>query len=86
MITATASAGNPSYVCKMFRCVLTNFHLPLASDVHAVVFDNDPLCRRVVEEGLSYRFHASWPFVLQVLGSFYRAAGKMAHPIMLKVQ
>ncbi|XP_041802911.1 RRP12-like protein [Chelmon rostratus] len=56
-ITATASAGNPSYVCKMFR---------------------------VVEEGLSYRFHASWPFVLQVLGCFYRVAGKQAHPIMTK--
>ncbi|KAI3363169.1 hypothetical protein L3Q82_011818 [Scortum barcoo] len=57
MITATASAGNPSYVCKMFR---------------------------IVEEGLSYRFHASWPFVLQVLGCFYRVAGKQAHPIMTK--
>uniref|UniRef100_A0A3B3U439 Ribosomal RNA processing 12 homolog n=1 Tax=Poecilia latipinna TaxID=48699 RepID=A0A3B3U439_9TELE len=57
MITATASAGNPSYVCKMFR---------------------------IVEEGLSYRFHASWPFVLQILGCFYRVAGKQAHPIMTK--
>uniref|UniRef100_A0A8D0CU37 Ribosomal RNA processing 12 homolog n=1 Tax=Sander lucioperca TaxID=283035 RepID=A0A8D0CU37_SANLU len=57
MLTATASAGNPSYVCKMFR---------------------------IVEEGLSYRFHASWPFVLQILGCFYRAAGKQAHPIMTK--
>ncbi|KAM3606495.1 uncharacterized protein V6R79_017417 [Siganus canaliculatus] len=56
-VTATASAGNPSYVCKMFR---------------------------IVEEGLSYRFHASWGFVLQVLGSFYRVAGKQAHPIMTK--
>lgn len=57
MITATASAGNPSSVCKMFR---------------------------IVEEGLSYRFHASWPFVLQALGCFYRVAGKQAHPIMTK--
>uniref|UniRef100_A0A3B5LVL1 Ribosomal RNA processing 12 homolog n=1 Tax=Xiphophorus couchianus TaxID=32473 RepID=A0A3B5LVL1_9TELE len=57
VITATASAGNPSYICKMFR---------------------------IVEEGLSYRFHASWPFVLQILGCFYRAAGKQAHPIMTK--
>ncbi|XP_041645902.1 RRP12-like protein [Cheilinus undulatus] len=56
-ITATASAGNPSYVCKMFR---------------------------IIEEGLSYRFHASWPFVLQILGCFYRTAGKQAHPIMTK--
>lgn len=65
---------------------IDNFHLVLVQDVHAVVFDNVPLCCRVVEEGLSYRFHASWPFVLQVLGCFYRAAGKKAHPVMLKVQ
>lgn len=57
IITATSSAGNSSYVCKMFR---------------------------IVEEGLSYRFHASWPFVLQVLGCFYRVAGEQAHPIMTK--
>uniref|UniRef100_A0AAX7SN66 Ribosomal RNA-processing protein 12-like conserved domain-containing protein n=1 Tax=Astatotilapia calliptera TaxID=8154 RepID=A0AAX7SN66_ASTCA len=38
----------------------------------------------VTEEGLSYRFHASWPFVLQILGCFYRVAGKQAHPIMTK--
>ncbi|XP_028278467.1 RRP12-like protein [Parambassis ranga] len=57
MITATASSGNPSYICKMFR---------------------------IVEEGLSYRFHASWPFVLQILGCFYKVAGKKAHPIMTK--
>lgn len=56
-ITATASAGNPSYICKMFR---------------------------IVEEGLSYRFHAVWPFVLQVLGCFYKVSGKKAHPIMTK--
>nr|XP_057914344.1 RRP12-like protein isoform X2 [Doryrhamphus excisus] len=56
-VTATASVGNPSYVCKMFR---------------------------IIEEGLSYRFHASWPFVLQILGCFYKVAGKQAHPIMTK--
>lgn len=39
---------------------------------------------RTVEEGLSYRYHASWPFVLQILGCFYKAAGKQAHPIMIK--
>uniref|UniRef100_A0A3B4B912 Uncharacterized protein n=1 Tax=Periophthalmus magnuspinnatus TaxID=409849 RepID=A0A3B4B912_9GOBI len=38
----------------------------------------------IAEEGLSYRFHASWPFVLQVLGCFYKVAGKKAHPIMTK--
>lgn len=39
---------------------------------------------RVVEEGMSYRFHATWPFVLQVLGCFYKAAGKQAHSVMTK--
>uniref|UniRef100_A0A1A7YHG6 Ribosomal RNA processing 12 homolog n=1 Tax=Iconisemion striatum TaxID=60296 RepID=A0A1A7YHG6_9TELE len=39
---------------------------------------------RIVEDGLSYRFHASWPFVLQILGCFYRVAGKQAHSIMTK--
>ncbi|XP_033835770.1 RRP12-like protein [Periophthalmus magnuspinnatus] len=57
LITTTASAGNSSYICKMFK---------------------------IAEEGLSYRFHASWPFVLQVLGCFYKVAGKKAHPIMTK--
>uniref|UniRef100_A0A8C5ATW7 Ribosomal RNA processing 12 homolog n=1 Tax=Gadus morhua TaxID=8049 RepID=A0A8C5ATW7_GADMO len=56
-VTASASSGNASYVCRMFR---------------------------IVEEGLSYRYHASWPFVLQALGSFYRVAGKRAHPVMMK--
>lgn len=41
---------------------------------------------RIVEEGLSYRFHASWPFVLQILACFYRVAGKKAHAVMTKVQ
>ncbi|XP_058507007.1 RRP12-like protein isoform X2 [Solea solea] len=57
IISATASAGNPAYICKMFK---------------------------IVEEGLSYRYHASWPFVLQILGCFYQVAGKKAHPIMTK--
>ncbi|XP_036402433.1 RRP12-like protein [Megalops cyprinoides] len=57
LVTATASTGHASYICKMFR---------------------------IVEEGLTYRFHSSWPFVFQVLGCFYRVAGKQAHPIMAK--
>lgn len=44
------------------------------------------MCSSIVEEGLSYRFHASWPFVLQILGCFYQIAGKQAHPIMVKVK
>ncbi|XP_066549145.1 RRP12-like protein [Amia ocellicauda] len=38
----------------------------------------------VVEEGLTYRFYSSWPFVLQVLSTFYKVAGKQAHSIMVK--
>ncbi|XP_008320189.1 RRP12-like protein [Cynoglossus semilaevis] len=57
VVSVTASAGSPAYICKMFR---------------------------IVEEGLSYRFHASWPFVLQILACFYRVAGKKAHAVMTK--
>ncbi|KAJ8361402.1 hypothetical protein SKAU_G00179270 [Synaphobranchus kaupii] len=54
---------------------------PTASTGHAPY-----ICKmfRSVEEGLTYRFHATWPFVLQVLGCFYRVVGKQAHPIMTK--
>lgn len=61
---------------------------PLASIFACVRFKDVGLfwvCSSIVEEGLSYRFHASWPFVLQILGCFYRVAGKQAHPIMVKV-
>ncbi|KAK6482122.1 RRP12-like protein [Huso huso] len=39
---------------------------------------------RLVEEGLTYRYYSSWPFVMQVLSCFYQVAGKEAHPIMVK--
>ncbi|XP_028916752.1 RRP12-like protein [Ornithorhynchus anatinus] len=39
---------------------------------------------RAVEEGLTYRFHAAWASVLQLLRSFFEACGKQAHPIMRK--
>uniref|UniRef100_A0A8C5MNI8 RRP12-like protein n=1 Tax=Leptobrachium leishanense TaxID=445787 RepID=A0A8C5MNI8_9ANUR len=44
------------------------------------------LCKmfKVVEEGLSYKFHASWPYVLQLLQTFFEAAGKSCHPFMKK--
>lgn len=40
---------------------------------------------RAVEEGLTYRFHAAWNSVLQLLGVFFEACGKQAHPVMKKV-
>ncbi|XP_075699158.1 RRP12-like protein [Rhinoderma darwinii] len=39
---------------------------------------------KFVEEGLSYKFHATWVFVLQVLQTFFEAAGKLCHPFMKK--
>lgn len=39
---------------------------------------------RAVEEGLTYRFHAAWASVLQVLRTFFEACGKQCHPIMHK--
>ncbi|XP_028651485.1 RRP12-like protein [Erpetoichthys calabaricus] len=39
---------------------------------------------RQVEEGLTYRFHSSWCYVLHVLSVFYQVAGKKANAIMLK--
>ncbi|KAM4033364.1 RRP12-like protein [Anomaloglossus baeobatrachus] len=39
---------------------------------------------KFVEEGLSYKFHASWVFVLQVLQTFFQSAGKFCHPMMKK--
>ncbi|KFP71870.1 RRP12-like, partial [Acanthisitta chloris] len=45
------------------------------------------LCKmfRSVEEGLTYRFHAAWDEVLQVLEVFFETCGKQCHPIMRKV-
>ncbi|NWI91526.1 RRP12 protein, partial [Pitta sordida] len=44
------------------------------------------LCKmfRSVEEGLTYRFHAVWDKVLQVLEVFFETCGKQCHPIMRK--
>ncbi|KAF7253862.1 RRP12-like protein [Varanus komodoensis] len=39
---------------------------------------------RAVEEGLTYRFHAAWASVLQVLRAFFEACGRQCHPIMHK--
>uniref|UniRef100_A0A8C0P8M5 Ribosomal RNA processing 12 homolog n=1 Tax=Canis lupus familiaris TaxID=9615 RepID=A0A8C0P8M5_CANLF len=39
---------------------------------------------RAVEEGLTYKFHAAWGSVLQLLGVFFQACGKQAHPVMKK--
>uniref|UniRef100_A0A8C0IV87 Ribosomal RNA processing 12 homolog n=1 Tax=Chelonoidis abingdonii TaxID=106734 RepID=A0A8C0IV87_CHEAB len=39
---------------------------------------------RAVEEGLTYRFHAAWASVLQVLQAFFEACGRQCHPFMRK--
>lgn len=40
---------------------------------------------RAVEEGLTYKFHAAWNSVLQLLCVFFEACGRQAHPVMKKV-
>uniref|UniRef100_A0A8D2DDX0 Ribosomal RNA processing 12 homolog n=1 Tax=Sciurus vulgaris TaxID=55149 RepID=A0A8D2DDX0_SCIVU len=39
---------------------------------------------RAVEEGLTYKFHAAWSSVLQLLCVFFEACGRQAHPVMKK--
>ncbi|XP_048362430.1 RRP12-like protein isoform X1 [Sphaerodactylus townsendi] len=39
---------------------------------------------RAVEQGLTYRFHAAWASVLQVLKTFFEACGCQCHPMMRK--
>lgn len=39
---------------------------------------------RAVEEGLTYKFHAAWSSVLQLLCVFFEACGRQAHPMMRK--
>nr|XP_044987580.1 RRP12-like protein [Jaculus jaculus] len=39
---------------------------------------------RAVEEGLTYKFHAAWSSVLQLLCVFFEVCGKQAHPVMKK--
>ncbi|XP_030626814.1 RRP12-like protein isoform X2 [Chanos chanos] len=84
--TQVVSAATQTLKTLITECVAPHMTdigtvLPSASSGNAGY-----ICKmfRVVEEGLSYRFHAAWPFVLQILGCFYRAAGKQAHPIMTK--
>ena len=40
---------------------------------------------RAVEEGLTYKFHAAWSSVLQLLCVFFEVCGRQAHPVMKKV-
>ncbi|XP_068597259.1 RRP12-like protein [Brachionichthys hirsutus] len=81
-----ASAAASTLKTLLTECVSP--HMEGLGTITAKSSSGNPshICKmfRVVEEGLSYRFHASWPFVLQILGCFYRVAGKQAHPVMTK--
>ncbi|XP_006880133.1 PREDICTED: RRP12-like protein isoform X2 [Elephantulus edwardii] len=39
---------------------------------------------RAAEEGLTYKFHAAWNSVLQLLCIFFETCGRQAHPVMKK--
>lgn len=76
---------------KALKALLKECVAPCIADIG--VFSSTPksgpafyTCKmfRAVEEGLTYKFHASWAFVLQVLGAFFEVAGKQGHPVMKK--
>uniref|UniRef100_A0A8D3E909 Ribosomal RNA processing 12 homolog n=1 Tax=Scophthalmus maximus TaxID=52904 RepID=A0A8D3E909_SCOMX len=72
-LQSSLSLGHlPRFFSAAMSCLLSP-HMPVVS-----------AATNTLKEGLSYRFHASWPFVLQILGCFYRVAGKQAHAIMIK--
>nr|XP_033797330.1 RRP12-like protein [Geotrypetes seraphini] len=80
-----------STAAQMLKTLLMECVAPYIADIGLVSSPAtsgpvSSLCKtfRMVEEGLSYRFHASWAFVLQILRSFFDVAGKWAHPIMKK--
>ncbi|KAM9365254.1 RRP12-like protein [Pholidichthys leucotaenia] len=84
--TQVVSAAANTLKTLLTECVAP--HMEEMSTITSTSSSGNPsyVCKMfcIIEEGLSYRFHAAWPFVLQILGSFYRTAGKQAHPIMSK--
>ncbi|XP_059981512.1 RRP12-like protein isoform X3 [Lagenorhynchus albirostris] len=74
--SVTSSASGPAqYVAKMFSSWCRPW-TSTALTAHSL--------GRAVEEGLTYRFHASWSSVLQLLCVFFEACGRQAHPVMRK--
>ncbi|XP_067565925.1 RRP12-like protein isoform X3 [Pseudorca crassidens] len=74
--SVTSSASGPAqYVAKMFSSWCWPW-TSTALTAHSL--------SRAVEEGLTYRFHASWSSVLQLLCVFFEACGRQAHPVMRK--
>ncbi|XP_053548481.1 RRP12-like protein [Bombina bombina] len=80
-----------SAAAQTLKSLLTECITPNIADTESV--SSSPtsgiaghICKmfRVVEEGLSYKFHSSWAFVLQVLKTFFEVAGKKCHPFMKK--
>ncbi|XP_063291043.1 RRP12-like protein isoform X1 [Pelobates fuscus] len=78
-----------SAAAKSLKSLLSECVAPNSSSIESV--SSSPatgsamhLCKmfKVVEDGLSYKFHASWPYVLQLLQTFFEAAGRSCHPFM----
>ncbi|XP_077114405.1 RRP12-like protein [Ranitomeya variabilis] len=84
--TQVVSAAARTLKSLLTECIVP--HIAEIGTVHpaSVAGPAGHICKmfKLVEEGLSYKFHASWVFVLQVLQSFFEAAGKFCHPIMKK--
>ncbi|KAG9341086.1 hypothetical protein JZ751_019840 [Albula glossodonta] len=74
------SAAMNCFLSPHTQTLLTECVAPQMADVGLVTSAASTgsasyICKlfHIVEEGLTYRFHASWPFVLQVLGCFYKS-------------
>uniref|UniRef100_A0A4W3IP71 Ribosomal RNA processing 12 homolog n=1 Tax=Callorhinchus milii TaxID=7868 RepID=A0A4W3IP71_CALMI len=72
-----------SAAAQAMKVLLRECVAPAAADIESIA-PTSSICRmfRVVEEGLTYRFHGSWAFVLQLLGTFIQVVGKPAFPIV----
>ncbi|CAL9687917.1 unnamed protein product [Knipowitschia caucasica] len=84
--TQVVSAATGTLKTLLTECVAPHMEGMGLITTQASTGNSSYICKifKIAEEGLSYRFHASWPFVLQILGGFYKVAGQKAHPIMIK--
>ncbi|CAM4584797.1 unnamed protein product [Lepidochelys olivacea] len=71
---------------QTLKALLSECVAPHMAELGPISASASHVCRmfRAVEEGLTYRFHAAWASVLQVLRAFFETCGKQCHPFMRK--
>ncbi|XP_069877429.1 RRP12-like protein [Dipodomys merriami] len=91
-MTCLLSPHSPVVIAatQSLKEILKECVAPHMADIGAVTFSASGPAQyiakmfRAVEEGLTYKFHASWSFVLQLLCVFFEVCGRQAHPVMKK--